>query len=57
MPKDKTRNTQSVNKIWPVSKHSMKAVTSKLVPVPFVFAKNYTQLQLENEIFETTCLY
>ena len=39
------------------SKNSTKTATWKLVPGPFVFAKNQAQLLLKNEIFETSYLY
>ena len=39
------------------SKNSAKTAAWKLVPGLFVFAKNYTQFLLENEIFEASYLY
>ena len=39
------------------SKNSAKTSAWKLVPGPFVFAKNLAQLLLENEIFEASYLY
>ena len=35
-------------------KHSTKTATWKIVPGPFVFAKNQAQPLLENEIFEAS---
>ena len=40
-----------------VSKNYIKTATWNIVPGPFVFAKNYAQPLLENDIFEATCLY
>ena len=40
-----------------VSKNYIKTAIWNIVPRPFVFAKNYAQPLLENEIFEATCLY
>ena len=40
-----------------LSKNFTKTATSKLVSSPFVFAKNYTQPLLENEIFERSYLH
>ena len=65
MPKHKTRNifyriTWEVNSLCNIikekklSKNSIKTATSKLVPDPFMFAKNYTQPLLGNEIFEAS---
>ena len=39
------------------SKNSTKIAARKLVPGPFMFAKNQAQILLENEIFEVSCLY
>ena len=57
------RSKQSVNDIWPISvilqkkilsKSFTKATTQKLVPGPFLLAKNQAQHPLENQIFEAS---
>ena len=48
MPHYKTKNF--IKKLY-------RIYSLKLVPGPFVFAKNQAQLPLENECFETTYLY
>ena len=40
-----------------LAKNSTKTATGKLVSGPFVFAKNYAQPLLENEIFDASYLY
>ena len=62
IPEQFYKSTQAVNEIWPLYvilqkikillKYSTKTATSKLVPSPFVFTKNWTQPLLENETFE-----